>query len=387
MNILYFFEYAPNPQRGGASRLTHSLVSYWRNNNKNYSFFCAYFKKEIDYLPYFEDEILVRITDKTTFGNFLRKNNISIVIFQMGFSKEYFNYVKDCCQNHIPIITVFHSMPGWETIHIKSLIKSLPWHTATFTDKIKKTFLPFYLKHINNLIRKKNQYIYNLSTKYVVLSDSYISLFQKKYHIKNGSKLFAISNPLSYPEQTKIEYSKKKNQVLIVSRFSESEKRILFALKAWKKIQQHIINNKWELIIVGFGKDESLYRDYVKLNKLQNVIFTGKQEPFKYYKESSIFLMTSAFEGFVLTLTESQQMGVVPIVMDSFPSLHDIVINGYNGIIVANNDVTSMAEALKDLIINENKRINLSINGFNYIKKFSVANIAYKWEQLFNEFE
>lgn len=278
-------------------------------------------------------------------------------------------------------------MPGWETIHIKSLIKSLPWHTATFTDKIKKTFLPFYLKHINNLIRKKNQYIYNLSTKYVVLSDSYISLFQKKYHIKNGSKLFAISNPLSYPEQTKIEYSKKKNQVLIVSRFSESEKRILFALKAWKKIQQHIINNKWELIIVGFGKDESLYRDYVKLNKLQNVIFTGKQEPFKYYKEASIFLMTSAFEGFGLTLTESQQMGVVPIVMDSFPSLHDIVINGYNGIIVDNNDVTSMAEALKDLIINENKRINLSINGFNYIKKFSVANIAYKWEQLFNEFE
>ena len=192
---------------------------------------------------------------------------------------------------------------------------------------------------------------------------------------------------MSYSAQTKIEYSKKKNQVLIVSRFSESEKRILFALKAWKKIQQHIINNKWELIIVGFGKDESLYRDYVKLNKLQNVIFTGKQEPFKYYKESSIFLMTSAFEGFVLTLTESQQMGVVPIVMDSFPSLHDIVINGYNGIIVANNDVTSMAEALKDLIINENKRINLSINGFNYIKKFSVANIAYKWEQLFNEFE
>lgn len=177
---------------------------------------------------------------------------------------------------------------------------------------------------------------------------------------------------MSYSEQTKIEYSKKKNQVLIVSRFSESEKRILFALKAWKKIQQHIINNKWELIIVGFGKDESLYRDYVKLNKLQNVIFTGKQEPFKYYKESSIFLMTSAFEGFGLTLTESQQMGVVPIVMDSFPSLHDIVINGYNGIIVANNDVTSMAEALKDLIINENKRINLSINGFNYIKNFQL---------------
>lgn len=37
--------------------------------------------------------------------------------------------------------------------------------------------------------------------------------------------------------------------------------------------------------------------------------------------------MTSAFEGFGMTLVEAQQYGVVPIVMDSYKSLHDIIKN------------------------------------------------------------
>lgn len=46
MNILYFFEYAPDPQRGGASRLTRSLINYWDKERKDFSFYCAYLKKE-----------------------------------------------------------------------------------------------------------------------------------------------------------------------------------------------------------------------------------------------------------------------------------------------------------------------------------------------------
>lgn len=34
--------------------------------------------------------------------------------------------------------------------------------------------------------------------------------------------------------------------------------------------------------------------------------------------------MTSAFEGFPMTLVESQQRGVVPVVMDSF--LHSMIL-------------------------------------------------------------
>lgn len=35
-----------------------------------------------------------------------------------------------------------------------------------------------------------------------------------------------------------------------------------------------------------------------------------------------------------MTLLESQQMGVVPIAIDTYKSLHDIVQDNYNGVIV-----------------------------------------------------
>ena len=76
MNILYFFEYAPDPQRGGASRLTHSFINYWQKAQKDFSFFCAYLKREKDYIPYFKDEILLDLNKKNTFIDFLNKNQM-----------------------------------------------------------------------------------------------------------------------------------------------------------------------------------------------------------------------------------------------------------------------------------------------------------------------
>lgn len=97
--------------------------------------------------------------------------------------------------------------------------------------------------------------------------------------------------------------------------------------------------------------------------------------------------MTSAFEGFVLTLTEAQQFGVVPIVMNSFPSLHDIIINDFNGIIVANNDIKAMCLALTNLAEDQVKREYLAKNGLNYVNRFAVKNIAQEWVNLFNNFK
>lgn len=387
MNILYFFEYAPDPQRGGASRLTHSFINYWQKAQKDFSFFCAYLKREKDYIPYFKDEILLNLNKKNTFIDFLNKNQISLIIYQMAFSKVFFEFIKECNQNNIPIITVYHSMPGWELLHISNTLKCVSWNQAKKDDFIKKLFLPLYLKHINKLISKRNLYIYNGSSKYILLSNKYIPIFKKINHLRNDSKLQAISNPLSFPEQKNVNFQEKKAQVLIVGRFSESEKRFLLALKVWKEFNNQNISNRWELIIVGFGKDENIYKEYVRRNKLSNVKFVGKQDPFEYYKKASIFLMTSAFEGFPLTLIEAQQLGVVPIVMDSFPSLHDIIINDYNGIIVNNNDVKAMCLALKDLTANQEKRKYLAVNGLSYINKFSVANIAQQWEDLFSKFK
>lgn len=387
MNILYFFEYAPDPQRGGASRLTNSLVNYWKQQKKEYTFFCAYLKKEKDYTSYFQDEYQANLQDDIGLRLFLEKNNIQLILNQMGFSKEYMEYIIKCNISNIPIITTYHSMPGWEISFTQNILNRLPWRKASLSQKIKKTLLPIYLKHINKLVSKRNRYIYNNSAQYIVLSKSYIPLFQRVNNIKDSSKLIAISNPLSFPEIKKIDLTQKKDYVLIVGRFSESEKRFLLALQAWEKVEKKIPNIKWKLIIVGFGNDENLYKEFVAAHKLKNVIFEGKKNPLEYYKKSSIFLMTSAFEGFPLTLNEAQQLGAVPIVMDSFASLHDIIRDSYNGIIIPNNNIGLMANAILDLMLDKKRRESMALNGSSFIRKFSVDHIAKEWESIFKQYQ
>ena len=103
------------------------------------------------------------------------------------------------------------------------------WNQAKKDDFIKKLFLPLYLKHINKLISKRNLYIsITVLQNIFFYSNKYIPIFKKINHLRNDSKLQAISNPLSFSEQKNVNFQEKKAQVLIVGRFSESERNVFF---------------------------------------------------------------------------------------------------------------------------------------------------------------
>lgn len=110
----------------------------------------------------------------------------------------------------------------------------------------------------------------------------------------------------------------------------------------WKHIQLDKEFNEWHLYIVGDGKDKSFYLDFTRNNNIPNVHFEGRRYPIPYYKRASIFAMTSAFEGFPMSIIEAQQNGVVTIVMDSFLSVHDIIDNDVNGVLISYGNTTML---------------------------------------------
>ena len=73
----------------------------------------------------------------------------------------------------------------------------------------------------------------------------------------------------------------------------------------WKHIQLDKEFNEWHLYIVGDGKDKSFYLDFTRNNNIPNVHFEGRRYPIPYYKRASIFAMTSAFEGFPMSIIEA----------------------------------------------------------------------------------
>ena len=290
----------------------------------------------------------------------------------------------------------------WPVEFIKDLKQNIPsvkvikcFHTALFTSTsstgvkgmLKTIFKPLY----EAMKRKK---ALNQVDEFLPFVDTYVFLspaFQRQYvfHSKRTElwqgKLDSIPNPLVFETEISDEaFQQKENTVLVVGRMVEGCKRISLIIKAWSEIEKHEDAASWNLKIVGEGPNLDDYKRLAKKLELKRISFEGFQQPLSYHKKAKIFLMTSAFEGFGMTLVEAQQMGVVPIVMDSFLSLHDIVKDRENGLIVANEDLQGFVDAVLKLMKDDEKRIELAKKAMTTCRLFRPKNIVDRWERLFS---
>jgi len=251
-------------------------------------------------------------------------------------------------------------------------------HFAAKTKFFPKFFVRFIKKYKD--LRAVN-FAYDNSNFLVLLSEKFLEHYKKLQPKKDLSKLRVIANPLSMDIE-KIDFEKKQKTILFVGRISEFQKRLSLIIEVWKIILNANKYNDWNLKIVGDGDD----LNYIKklANGLERISFEGRQNPNAYYREASIFFMTSAFEGFPVTLIEALQRACVPIVMDSFLSLGDVIKNNETGIISPDKDVWVFAEKAFLLMDNEKLRRNMAENGLKLIEKFAIDKIMPEWEKLFS---
>lgn len=229
--------------------------------------------------------------------------------------------------------------------------------------------------------------------KYYEFSDKFTFLapcFLKSYAALSGknerdNKLDFVYNPLTYNTAiTSKEREDKENIVLVVGRLSERHKKITRILEAWKHVELDKNYENWKLQIIGDGEDRKLYENIIQEDCLKRVEMLGFKQPLPYYKKAKVFLMTSAFEGFPMTLVEAQQNGVALLVMDSYASLHEIVDDGSNGLLVKDGDVAEFTEKLNLLLKDEVLRKRLADEGLQTCQRFTVGKVVDKWEMIYN---
>lgn len=380
MNILFLMNNSLSPFEGGIERTTFNLINELKNDSK-FKIFGVFRRipEKIRGVVCIENIIL----NGKQIDDYIRQYRIDIVVFPAG--PWYANLLKQFnSQVNCKIITCLHSPPG-VGLQYKISHLNLEWNKKNLSLKIRSfpSYFKTYIEQPMTVYRERNQYHtgYLNSDAYVLLSKSFFGDFREYANIKDINKLYAIGNALSFAEFfDKDTLLQKKNDVLVVSRFHETSKRITYAIKAWAILNE----TKWNFKIVGFGKDRDLYQNLVTELKVKNISFEGKQNPISYYKDAKIFLMTSAFEGWGMTITEALQMGCVPIVMDSFSSLHDIIEHRYNGLIIKNGDINGMASAIRTLIDDEKEWLRLSENAIESASRFTIEKTTKKWKDLFN---
>ncbi len=226
-------------------------------------------------------------------------------------------------------------------------------------------------------------WIYDNSDWFVALSPTHFPYIKRVTAREDYDRLLAINNPLTFDDVAgKSILDEKKKVVLVCSRMDEYQKRISLVLKAWRKIQKAPVANDWTLKILGTGPDLERYMDYARDHGLKNVIFEGRQSPEAYYREADIFLMTSTgIEGWGLTLTESLQRGVVPVVMNTCSVYSDIITHGYNGFLSKGSGLDGFVQYVMALMRDEDLLRAIQLNALDSAKRFTLERTMEKWDQ------
>lgn len=316
---------------------------------------------------------------------FLKKNNVDTIINQDGITNKVLNVFLNkgglrWQREGGRIITCLHFDPDAPSVIKLFLSKKTKTLKDWFIITKLQLLSSYYQNQKDNQAGKLYNELYDKSDSFVCLSRTHFAYLHKVMKRTSYEKMVAINNPLTFDDISDISIlGKKKKQVLIVARMDEFYKRISLALRAWGFLQDI---KDWRLVIVGDGPSLCDYKDYVQKNHLHNVCFEGCQTPETYYKDSSIFLMTSDKEGWGLTLTESLQRGVVPIVMDSCPVFSEIISDGVNGFLTPNNEIKKFADKVRLLMTNHDILYKMEKQALVSASKFNIDNTIEQWEKI-----
>lgn len=262
-------------------------------------------------------------------------------------------------------------------------------HSSPLFVRKKRTLEPFYskmgfLRRVFHPMlvykdKRRRRYLFDNCKRYVLLSSSFTDDFTQASGITDfQGKLDIIPNPLTLNAKH-VSYSSKENRILFVGRLVK-EKNVRLIIDIWHHLSS--LFPDWELSIVGDGEERRKLENEVRKKNIPGVIFEGYQNPEQYYDKAKFILLTSKFEGWGLTLTEAMGRGCIPVALNSYSSLSDIISNGEDGVIMETAAPRAWAEKISSLINTTGRPEKMSENAFRKACCFEIDNIIPEWHKL-----
>lgn len=257
------------------------------------------------------------------------------------------------------------------------IIFSFPYELEILKDiKAKKIIVQhFYFDKFIDDIPKMQELKKDLSY-YVVLSPYDKEKFQKGFNLPE-EKVKVIRHTCN---MELLQERKKKNRKLImVARIDNQQKRFDLAIKAMKKLPDFTLDIYGDIYN---QQDMDFLQKIIEKEKIVNVNFKGGTNKVQEkLDESGIYIMTSDFEGYPITLIEAMRRGLPIVLRDTFDSAKDIIIN--NGILLEKEwDEDKFIEAVRKIYDNYE---TYSENGKKLGERHSSEIIKEEWNKLLKE--
>lgn len=196
------------------------------------------------------------------------------------------------------------------------------------------------------------------------------------------NNVVTIPDPLSLSPKAVSDLSEKR--VVAIARYSH-EKGIDLLLTAWSKVERQLPD--WRLDVFGDGDRQSyeLMIDQLSIDRNRCQLHGRTNNVEQEYVNSSLFVLSSRFEGFGMVLTEAMSCGLPVVSFDCPWGPRSIITDGEDGLLAVNGDTDDLARQLLTLMRDDARRTAFARAARLHVQRFSIAHIAEQWRALFEE--
>lgn len=174
---------------------------------------------------------------------------------------------------------------------------------------------------------------------------------------------------------------KRRKKIVSIGRFAPQKNNIML-IEAFKKISNKV---DYTVELYGEGINKELLK--MKINEYglehQIKIFSKTNNVKEVYDSSTIYVLTSDFEGMPNSLMEAMASGLACISTDCpCGGPKTLINNNENGILIGIRNIDDLAEALLKVIYDDEFKNKLMKNAKISSYKFKIENIISEWEKI-----
>lgn len=154
---------------------------------------------------------------------------------------------------------------------------------------------------------------------------------------------------------------------------------------AWAKLCSTADIGDWTLDIFGQGEWLQMLQERIDAARVQDSLHINAptKDIGSEYLRSSAIVMSSHYEGFPMVLVEAMSCGLPAVSFACKCGPRDLIQDGVNGLLVPDDDIDGLADAMLRIISDEKLRKAMSDEAVKVRERYSENSIMSMWVDLF----